>query len=157
MGKESDVDVHALLGFPWAWVDRHPCAQVKPQRLTMPAFLGQPSPFLSSFPTSVVFRTGLWEFFNRGPALPSSVSVCHGRPFFSKDTCALTPMPPSSVTSQVGFSAMPRSFPNFRNIDKTMATSLVDSINLRKVTFQPLNSVLTYANMPLHVKQFPII
>lgn len=97
----------------------------------MPAFLGQPSPFLSSFPTSVVFRTGLWEFFNRGPALPSSVSVCHGRPFFSKDTCALTPMPPSSVTSQVGFSAMPRSFPNFRNIDKTMATSLVDSINLR--------------------------
>lgn len=75
------------------------------------------------------------ESSSRGPALPSSISVCHGWPFFSKDTCALSPMPPSSLTCQAGFSAMPLSFLNFRNIDKTTATLLIDSIRFKESNF----------------------
>lgn len=127
MGKESEVDMLALLGLPWAWVDTHPRAQVGPQRLTTPSFLGLPSLVLPSSPASVVSRTGLGIFQLRTSSA-NSVSICHGWPFFSKDTCAPSPMPPSSLTCQVGFTAMPSSFPNFRTIDKTTATLLIDSL-----------------------------
>lgn len=76
MGKGSDVDC--------AWTP----LRIDTLCLRQMAHHALPSLDRLSFsPASEVSKTDLWKSSNHGPALPSSVSVCHGWPFLSKNMC----------------------------------------------------------------------